>query len=248
MRSSLHLAAAALYEHRLDNLGAAFARAGVAPVIVKGQAIVDMAYPADEARLSGDVDLLVGHDEAHVCEVLRELGYGEDSDVSRRHSSVLLGERAFRTRNKTLPGLVEVHRFFDKAILRPIDYPGILRRARPSRRPGFRYPTAEDLLLLVVLHESVAKTPSLERTAKDVDMILRNARPDRAVVEARAAAWQLSTALSLVLATRTRGAPATASAWRYLWAQRLHHDSTATWATGVARYAWSRLADRIRLH
>lgn len=242
--SSLHLAAAALYEHRLDNLGAAFARAGLCPVIVKGQAIVDLAYPADEPRLAGDVDLLVGEDEEAVCQALREAGYREQSVAGRKTSSALLGERPFAHRGRNLPGLVEVHRFFDKGILRPVDYTGIMQRARMSRRAGFRYPTPEDLLLLVVLHESVAKAPSLERTRRDVDMILRHARPDMTVVEARAAVWQLRKALALVLAGQSLGSAAEASGMAYLWAQRRHHDRVLTWAAGLAQYAWARVLDR----
>lgn len=244
--SLLTIAAAAAYEHRLEHLGAHFAGLGLAPVIVKGQAIVDLAYPPGEARVTGDVDLLVGDDEVMVSAALRRLGYAEQTDPSRRVSAPLLGERAFVTRNVALPSLVEVHRFLDKGILRPVDYAGILARARQSPRPGFRYPAIEDLLLLVVLHESVAQVPSLARTGRDVRMILDHGKPDMRTVRARARLWELDRALDMVLAGRSEGAPEDSSALAYFWAQRRHHDSSLTWALGLARYGAARVADRWR--
>ncbi len=218
---------------------------GLAPVIVKGQAIVDLAYPADQARLAGDVDLLVGQDEAAVCNALLWAGYKEKTHAKRAHSAPLLGERAFIVKSPALPSLVEVHRFLDKAILRPVDYAGILARATPSQRAGFRYPTAEDLLLLVVLHESVAQTPSMERTQRDLDMLMRNTQPNMNIVRARAQAWELSRALETILQGQAPHTTKDASPFRYFWQQRQQHDSQLTWAMGLGRYVYKRLADRL---
>src|SRR5262245_57754604 len=134
--------AAMVYEHRLDTLGRRFAAANLCPVVVKGQAVVDLAYPKSMIRLAVDVDLLVGPDAAAVCDCLLRNGYSEATKPgpSRRFSARLHGERVFLTQAPHLPRVVEVHRFLEEAILRPVDYAGILARARPSPRAGLAYP------------------------------------------------------------------------------------------------------------
>ena len=169
------LVASMFYEYRLNELGKEFAARNLAPVIVKGQAIVDLAFPKDEVRLSSDIDLLVGDDAEPIATALTEIGYEEDTPHSRHFR---FGERGFHQHEKRLPGYVEVHRCLDKIFLRPIPYAEILARAKPSGRSGFRYPTMEDLLLLVVLHASADIFFDLERVQRDLRFLLGHAQPD----------------------------------------------------------------------
>ena len=244
--TAVELAAAMLYEHRLDNLGRLFDAKGVHALIVKGQAIVDLAYSGDKVRLAGDVDLLVGDDEERICSCLQQLGYHERKAPGRRFSHRLLGERPFVTKNSELPGLIEIHRFLDKAILRPVDYAGIRSRSRPSKRKGFLYPSSEDLILLLVLHESVALVPSVARTKQDLRMLMTNAHPNMEVVMDRARAWQLERALVDLLSDGQSGdGPVPAAGFPYLLAQRSRHDSNLTWARGMLRYGALRVLDRL---
>lgn len=239
-----HFAAAALYEHRLGNLGRCFAARGLSPLIVKGQSVSDLAYGELEPRLASDVDLLVSDDESAVCQALIQAGYHERTDPQRRVSSQLLGERPFVTKTAALPPLVEVHRFLDKGILRPVDYAGIHLRAQPSGREGFHYPSPEDLLLLVVLHEAVSLKPSHARTSRDIARLLARAKPDMAVVRERARAWELTRALEAILAGRPPAGACTPGL-AYLWSQRKWHDRQSTWAKGLLRYALARGRDRL---
>lgn len=235
-----------LYEHRFEHLGRRFLADGLSPVVVKGQAVVDLAFPRNEVRLASDVDLLVGNDESDVCASLIRNGYFEKEFPERRFSSRLLGERPFFTKDSQLPPLVEVHRFLDKAILRPVDYASILARAKPSARPGFSYPQAEDLFLLLVLHESVSLIPSIARTQRDLDMLSSNAAVDMKVIRMWAADWELSKALEALLtkdgakedAAPNRGLP-------YIMDQRRKHDRLSTWLRGMIKYAGLRMADRV---
>ena len=96
----------------------------------------------------------------------------------------------------TVEGLnlaVEVHRFIDKVLRRPVDYPGILTRAVPSSMAGLRYPALEDHFLLVLLHAVIA--PPDKKSYGDVFQFLRHPGVDWDLVRRRAAAWELTQAL-----------------------------------------------------
>lgn len=241
------MAVSMLYQHRLENLGKVFAARNMLPVIVKGQAIADLAYPADEIRLCADVDILAGDDAVAVADVLLELGYTEKPAHSRFFR---FGERVFCHDDTSLPPLVEVHRVLDKILLRPIPYRDIIARAQCARLTGFRYPTLEDLLLLVVLHASSDVYFDAARVERDLHFLLNCKGLDMTVVKQRAQEWQLSTAL-LRLVNRqypqgTSKSPAStlAAAFSYFAGQFGWHDSTATVCRGLLYYAWARLCDR----
>ena len=237
-----------LDEYRLNNLGKEFAARHLAPVIVKGQAIVDLAFPKDEFRLSSDIDLLVGDDAESVATTLAELGYEEDTPHSRHFR---FGERAFHEHEKRLPGWVEVHRCLDKILLRPIPYAEILARANPSGRKGFRYPTMEDLLLLVVLHASADPLFYPERVQRDLRFLIGHGKPDMDIVWLRAHQWELSRALRRLLSGRHPQKAPTPGRWSasktvsYLMQQLLWHDSPLTVLRGLAKYSLARLQDRL---
>lgn len=168
-------------------------------MIVKGQAIVDLAYPRDVVRLSADVDLLVSReDEARIAGVLEASGYAERVDKHRPLTGPLFGERSFVTKDPLLPALVEVHRHMDKILRRRVDYEGVLRRAVPSNRVGFRYPQKEDLFLIVVLHASTSQIRNATRITQDFSLLLRTSL-DLTVVNERARAWGLEVALRRLL-------------------------------------------------
>src|SRR5690606_3745415 len=90
---------------------------------------------------------------------------------------------------------------------RPIDYAGILARARPSPRQGLSYPTLEDLLLLVVLHASSSLVRNDERCLNDIGHLAVHPKLDWQVVWERAHTWELEHALErwLELLRRKRG-------------------------------------------
>ena len=250
-----------LYEHRLAGLGRAFAAVGLAPVIVKGQSVADLVYPAEEPRIASDVDLLVGSDEDAVVGCLKAIGYLEKIAADRPYSREFSGERPFVTEDPALPPLVEVHRCLDKIIRRPIDYPTIIARSRPATRAGFRYPTIEDLLLLVVLHASNSAVPD-PKNPIDIRHLVERGRPNMVVVRERAAAWGLTRAINALAGSAesrknasnivTRGVPRAISAWsflpvplRYVVGQLDWHDSPSLWARDLTRYAWARLRDHL---
>jgi hypothetical protein len=187
------IARAMVYEESLGRLGAMLAERGLAPVLVKGQAIADRAYPASEPRLAADVDLLVGADDSPaVAATLIELGYHERLRPERRFSQPYLGERQFHCQGQ-VP--VELHTDLDKQVKRPIGYAALRARAVPSGRPGFRYPTPEDLLLLVIIHASSADGLDPARPLEDLHRLISGAPPDWRVIAERAAAWHLTRAL-----------------------------------------------------
>jgi hypothetical protein len=238
-----------LYEGRLNALGEEFAARRLAPVIVKGQAIIDLAYPSDEVRLSSDVDLLTGSDEGLVADILRTLGYREQASRSRHYR---FAERGFHRQGTDLPTYVEVHRGLDKIILRPIPYLDILARARPSGRAGFRYPTVEDLLLLVVLHASADIYFDPERVRRDLAYLIDHAKPDLDLVRARAREWELSRALHRLLTDRypkktprTSGRRSAAAIASYFMGQFFWHDRVVTVLRGLGQYSLARIKDRL---
>ena len=237
-----------LDEYRLNNLGKEFAARHLAPVIVKGQAIVDLAFPKDEFRLSSDIDLLVGDDAESIATALTEIGYEEDTPHSRHFR---FGERTFHQHEKRLPAWVEVHRCLDKILLRPIPYAEILARANPSGRKGFRYPTIEDLLLLVVLHASADPLFHPERVQRDLRFLIGHGKPDMDIVWLRAHQWELSRALRRLLSGRHPQKAPTPGWWSasktvsYLMGQFLWHDSPLTVLRGLAKYALARVRDRL---
>jgi hypothetical protein len=242
------LAASMLYEYRLNELGKEFASRNLAPVIVKGQAIVDLAFPTDEIRLSADIDLLVGDDGEPVATVLKDLGYEENAPHSRHFPYV---ERGFSQHEHRLPGYIEVHRCLDKILLRPIPYREILARATPSGRQGFRYPAIEDLFLLVVLHASADIFFDPERVRRDLRFLVDYGKPNMDIVWARAQQWELSHALRRLLSERYPQEALPPKAWpasstgAYLVGQLMWHDKPLTVLRGLAKYTLARLRDRL---
>lgn len=242
------LAASMLYEYRLNELGKEFASRNLTPMIVKGQAIVDMAYPTDEIRLSGDIDLLVGDDGEQVAAALKDLGYQESKQHSRHFQ---FSERGFSQNEQRLPGYVEVHRCLDKVLLRPIPYAEILARSEPSGRQGFRYPAIEDLILLVVLHASCDIFFDPERVRRDLHFLVDHGKPDMDIVWSRARQWELSHALHRLLngrypkITRSTGAWSVSKTGTYILGQLFWHDRIITALRGLATYSVARLRDRL---
>jgi len=259
---------ALLYEQALARLGEIFTRKGLSPVIVKGQAIFDLSYPSNTVRQASDVDLLVGDDEDEVIETLLNAGYLEHEALGRRFSCTLLGERIFTDARHELPP-VEVHRFLDKIIMHRVDYRGILARARPSSRPGLAYPSAEDLLLLTILHAACDANLQAGRTLDDLQNLVVHGRPEPAVILDRARQWKLRIAvqywmsrlasergvafLSCSAGLRARLGPRLSDWLRpivkprgvgYFLHQLAWHDNPATVAKALARYAVLRLRDR----
>ncbi|AAU92987.1 hypothetical protein MCA0893 [Methylococcus capsulatus str. Bath] len=237
------VAASILYEYQLGELGRQFATVGLAPVVVKGQAIVDLAFPKEEIRLAGDVDLLVGDEAEAVVDVLTGLGYEE---IPPRSTHFRSEDRSFVQQGKRLPKLVELHQCLDKVLLRPIPYDEILARAKPSGRPGFRYPEIEDLFLLVVLHASADIFFDQARVERDLWFLLNHGRPDMAAVWSRAQQWELSRALRRLLKGHYPAAKnKPPGPFVYLANQALWHDSFLTVLRGVAKYSYARLLDRL---
>ncbi|WP_255556305.1 nucleotidyltransferase family protein [Methylococcus sp. Mc7] len=241
--SAKTVAASLFYEHRLSMLGKEFAAVGLAPVIVKGQAVVDLAFPKGEIRLAGDVDILVGDEAEAVVDVLTGLGYEEIPPHSTHFHFV---DRSFVQQGKRLPNLVELHRCLDKILLRPIPYDEILTRAKPSGRPGFRYPEIEDLFLLVILHASSDIYFDPARVERDLWFLLNHGKPDMDIVWSRAQQWELSRALRRLLNRRYRQARSKPPGpFVFLANQAFWHDNFVTVLCGVAKYSYARLLDRL---
>ena len=242
------LAASMLYEYRLNELGKEFASHNLTPMIVKGQAIVDLAYPSDEIRLSGDIDLLVGNEGEQVAAVLKEIGYQENTPHSRHFQ---FSERGFFQNEQRLPSYIEVHRCLDKIICRPIPYNEILARSKPSGRQGFRYPAIEDLFLLMILHASCDIFFDSGRLQRDLRFLIENGKPDMDMVWKRAQEWGLSRALRRLLngqypkITYLSGEWSASKTGAYILDQLFWHDNLLTALRGLAKYSLARLRDRL---
>lgn len=237
------VAASMVYEFQLGELGKQFAADGLAPVVVKGQAIVDLVFPKGEIRLAGDVDLLVGDDAEAVIDVLTGLGYEE---IPPHSTHFCFDDRSFVQQGKRLPNLVELHQCLDKVLLRPIPYHEVIARAKPSGRFGFRYPEIEDLFLLVVLHASADIFFKQARVERDLWFLVNHGKPDMEIVWSRARQWELSCALRRLLSGRypqSRSQPPGPAV--YLASQALWHDNFITVLRGLAKYSYARLLDRL---
>lgn len=233
-----------VYEHRLNELGKEFEVRELAPLIVKGQAIVDLAFPRDEIRLSDDVDLLVGDDCEGVVTALRELGYQEQTKNARPRSG--LGDRVFVHSGTRLPKYVEVHRCLDKFLIRPIPYSEILARAIPSGKSGFCYPTIEDLFLLVVLHASADNSFDPERVERDLWFLVNHGKPNMDVVWSRARKWELTRALFRLSNGRYPKKPIQPRGpVAYLFTASLWHDNPITVVRGLSGLTYACFLDHI---
>jgi hypothetical protein len=185
--------------HVLGEVDAVAAGLDAPFLLVKGAALALTAYAHPSHRPMVDVDVVVpGAWLQAAGHALERLGYRAGLVAGRPWSGSLLGEAKWWRRFGELELLVELHVSLDKAAPRDLSLEELLTRSRPA--PGYRHlrvPSAEDHLLLVVLHHVGHGFRHLKALG-DVETLLQG-EPDVGVVVERARRWGLSTALWVTL-------------------------------------------------
>ncbi|MBE7450849.1 MAG: nucleotidyltransferase family protein [Kofleriaceae bacterium] len=145
-----HLASALQAELRrtaLDEVVAAFADRGVAPILLKGIAYAGTIYPDPAERPMSDIDLLVPGEAVEHCEAaLRRLGYwhvGGLHQRSARHHAI-----TFKRRGAS----IDLHRHITQAGRTRIDLAAVWRGAVGAHIPGALRPARQHERLLHVAH------------------------------------------------------------------------------------------------
>src|SRR2546427_3488849 len=122
--------------HALGRLLAAFDRAGLAVMPLKGPVLADQLYPDPVLRATADLDLLVRHDDVVVAESLLEShGYRRlpAHEQSADYHTLFMSERS-----EAGTGGVEVHRGLGGRPVSGLDGGAILNPGAPTAWPGHR--------------------------------------------------------------------------------------------------------------
>ena len=184
-------------------------------LLLKGLALVGLAYPDLGARPMGDIDLLVRQEDVERASVLLEgLGYaplegqqaGRPADFMTHYD----GERAF----SGAAGMVELHWclinydwFRDASALSLQD---LWQRAGPMDESGVLRFSPEDTLLYLCLHLGVHHAYAVARMLVDIDQLVRHQQGlDWGAIVERARLFRLRNALyfGLEMAQRLLGTP-----------------------------------------
>lgn len=180
----------------LEQLSTAFAGVGIRAALVKGAALARTVYEPGWTRDMADLDVLV--ESRHLLTAVRAargLGWTETERGSERPlSEPSFHEVELIAHVGPASVAIELHDALDKVVPRPVDYRGILDRARPDPMlPALGLPTTEDQLLLVALHLAVAEFRHPVGLL-DLEQLIRSGI-DWPIVEARAGQWKLRHAL-----------------------------------------------------
>jgi hypothetical protein len=195
-----------LRRRALEQLSVAFGGAAMQAMLVKGAGLAETVYAKPWLRQMGDIDILVPLADrdaaidlllAAGCELV-PLGRG------RRISGLASGTRQLVIRVGRLCWEIDLHTRLDKIVGRDIDYAAVFERAQPLADrglPGLMIPSAEDHVLLLVIHAAAAEFCHAA-TWCDLELLLAG-DVDTARLFARAKDWQLLTSLHVVLRTLT---------------------------------------------
>lgn len=196
-------------------IGRAFADQGVSAILLKGLALVGLAYPDVGIRVMGDIDLLVRPaDVDRASMLLEQLGYApvaaqqadRPADFMMRYD----GEQAFNGAG----GAVELHwclvnyDWFRDASAISLD--ALWQRAVPLDESGVLRLSPEDTLLHLCLHLGIHHAYGVARMLVDVDQLVRCQQGlDWEALLERARAFRLQSALyfGLDIARRLLGTP-----------------------------------------
>ena len=210
-RSRTTTIAAALQTLQLHHLGRLLRELharGIDVAPLKGAELVTTVY-ADVPfeRSMGDVDLLVRPPHwGRAIEVMLDLGLRPRYGLTEERDAHEIGFRLVVAPGRSI--LFELHRYLLEPRRFPIGHDAIWRRAMPSELDGvpcWRL-SAEDHLVHLCLHAALHRFMHLERTLRDVELLLRaGARP--AMVARIAREWRATRAVWVVATLLVRGDP-----------------------------------------
>ena len=185
----------------LRNVSSALAESGTRALLVKGSALALTIYPRPWERQMADIDLVVERSQrARVVAALARSGCRVVPIRGHRFTAEAMGEQQLWMSVGPQKHQLEVHHSFDKIVPRPIDHAELFSRACPAPDlPGLLVPSTEDQVLLVALHASFSE---FQHPAAWLDLKLLLQQPlDWSVLERRARAWSMKTALFVALET-----------------------------------------------
>ena len=183
--------------HHFRRLLAAAANEGIDVVPLKGAHLLTSVYPDDEDRgVMSDVDFLVrSRDWTRTLELMVELGF-ERRDHFADES--LLHEAGFYLRvDDTRKILFEPHRYLFEPGRFFIDHEALWERSFESTFDGTacRRLACEDHFCHIAFHATIHRLIYLERTVRDLDLLLRSQDKAADIVEKivrRARDWKVT--------------------------------------------------------
>ena len=190
-----------LRRQALRKISSALAEGGTRSLLVKGSALALTVYERPWERQMADVDLVVERSHrARVMSALAQAGCDVVPIKGHRFTADAMGEQQLWMNIGPQKHQIEVHHSFDKIVPRPIDHGALFARASPAPDlPGLLVPSTEDQVLLVALHASFSE---FQHPAAWLDLKLLFQQPlDWSVLERRARAWRMNTALFVALET-----------------------------------------------
>jgi len=161
--------------HALGRLLAAFNRAGLAVMPLKGPVLADQLYPDPMLRATADLDLLVRHDDVVAAESLLEgLGYRRlpAHEQGADYHTVFISERS-----EAGTVVVELHRELGERHVSGLDVGTIWTRASRTTWQGHRIwsMAVPDLLLYLCVHAAKDGLASI-RALLDITLLTERYR------------------------------------------------------------------------
>jgi hypothetical protein len=191
------MAVALAIEQRLLRISAAFDKAGIRAVVIKGPAVAHTVYLNPSMRPFGDLDLLVSTgDWPGACEMLAANGYRRDLPEPRRRFDERFGKAA--THSDADGYQVDLHRTL---VLGPfglwLDPEELLGSTESFVLAGRRLERLDTtgMLLNAALHAGLGAAPSLLLPLRDVAQIVGRPAVDWDRLAGWAVRWRLTAAL-----------------------------------------------------
>ncbi|MCP4600035.1 MAG: nucleotidyltransferase family protein [Proteobacteria bacterium] len=195
--------------HHFRRFLTAAADVGIDVAPLKGAHLLTSIYPNDEDRgMLADVDFLVRPEHFEKAgELLEELGFyhGEEHfpEVSQHEAAYYFDIDDDRSI------MFEVHCFLFDPIRFPIDHNGLWARSERSDFEGIpcRRLAPEDHFVHIAFHAGLHRLMILERTLRDIELLVRNGRLDLDAVVTRAREWKTTRVVWLILKLVDKACP-----------------------------------------
>ena len=184
-------------------------KAGLDVAPLKGAHLVTSVYPADVDRgVMADVDFLVRPEHyAKACAILEEMGFYRSPEETAQQP---VHEASYYLDvGNGHHVMFEPHRYFFEPQRFPLDHEAVWRRSAASDFDGApcRRLSPEDHYVQIVFHETVHCLISLERTVRDLELLVRHGDVDRDLIIYRAREWRLTRAVWLLTKRVDASAP-----------------------------------------
>ncbi len=174
---------------------------GIEVIPLKGAHVLTSVYPADEDRgTMADVDFLVRHECFEKAgEILKGIGFysgGRAYEGLAEHE-----ESYYLDIDESRHIMFEVHQYLFEPIRFPIDHAGLWERSVESEFDGVRCRrlTPEDNFVHIAFHAALHRLLPLERSLRDLELLVRNGGLDFEMIAARAREWRVTRAVWLML-------------------------------------------------